>query len=295
MEDVRDFVGAVILLRLLLHLAAGAIPDGSESEHAHFEERRVKRGPHLQDKMLGPFRTIALYKPYDVLCQFRDDAGRLTLKEFVPIEGIYPAGRLDRDSEGLLLLTDDGPLAHRLTDPRFEHPKTYLVQVERVPDQDAIERLRQGIVLNDGRTRPAKFELLAEPPALPDRPVPIRFRKNVPTAWLRMTIREGRNRQVRRMTAAVGHATLRLVRVAVGPISLADLIPGQWRELNGDELAELRSIRDLRRHSRLPLTPWSRKAIVSETASFPLPAMIDLTVSRPFGLHWNSKLAWILR
>jgi 23S rRNA pseudouridine2457 synthase len=197
----------------------------------------------LQDKMLGPFRTIALYKPYDVLCQFSDDAGRLTLKEFVPIEGIYPAGRLDRDSEGLLLLTDDGPLAHRLTDPRFEHPKTYQVQVERVPDHDAIERLRRGVVLNDGQTRPAEVELLAEPPALPDRSVPIRFRKNVPTAWLHMTIREGRNRQVRRMTAAVGHPTLRLVRVNVGPIELGDLTTGQWRELSTAEVAALGKLR----------------------------------------------------
>ena len=196
--------------------------------------------------MSKPFRTIALYKPYDVLCQFSDAGGRSTLKEFVPIEGIYPVGRLDRDSEGLLLLTDDGRLAHRLTDPRFEHPKTYLVQVERIPDAEALETLRRGVVLNDGRTRPAQVELLAEPPALPDRSVPIRFRKNVPTAWLRLTIREGRNRQVRRMTAAVGHPTLRLVRVAVGPISLGDLAPGQWRELNAEELAALRTIRDER-------------------------------------------------
>ena len=188
-------------------------------------------------------RTIVLYKPYDVLCQFRDDAGRSTLKEFVQIEGIYPAGRLDRDSEGLLLLTDDGPLAHRLTDPRFEHPKTYLVQVERIPDHDAIERLRHGVVLNDGRTRPAEVELLAEPPALPNRSVPIRFRKNVPTAWLRMTIREGRNRQVRRMTAVVGHPTLRLVRVAVGPISLGALTPGKWRDLSTDEAEALEKLR----------------------------------------------------
>ena len=195
-------------------------------------------------------RTIALYKPYDVLCQFSDESGRRTLKEFVPIERIYPVGRLDRDSEGLLLLTDDGPLAHRLTDPRFEHPKTYLVQIERVPDSDAIDQLRQGIVLNDGQTRPARIELLAEPPALPDRSVPIRFRKNVPTAWLRMTIREGRNRQVRRMTAAVGHPTLRLVRMTVGPVSLGGLSPGQWRELEPDEQAELRSIRDHHAGSR---------------------------------------------
>jgi pseudouridine synthase len=191
-----------------------------------------------------PFRTIALFKPYDVICQFSDAAGRLTLKDLVPLPGIYPIGRLDRDSEGLLLLTDDGRLAHRLTDPRFEHPKTYLVQVERIPDPVALEGLRRGVVLKDGWTRPAQAELLAEPPALPDRMVPIRFRKNVPTAWLRLTIREGRNRQVRRMTAAVGHPTLRLVRVAIGPISVGDLAIGQWRELNVEELAALGRIRD---------------------------------------------------
>jgi pseudouridine synthase len=191
-----------------------------------------------------PARTIALYKPYDVLCQFSDAGARLTLKELVPIKGIYPAGRLDRDSEGLLLLTDDGRLAHRLTDPGFEHPKTYLVQVDRAPDPEALDRLRRGVVLSDGRTRPAQVELLHQAPALPDRSVPIRFRKNVPTVWLRMTIREGRNRQVRRMTAAVGHPTLRLVRIAVGPVSLGDLTPGQWRELNTDELGALRSLRD---------------------------------------------------
>jgi len=194
--------------------------------------------------MSQPFRTIALFKPYDVLCQFSDVHERLTLKALVPLAGIYPVGRLDRDSEGLLLLTDDGRLAHRLTDPRFEHPKKYLVQVERVPDAQALESLRRGVVLKDGRTSPARVELLAEPPALADRAVPIRFRKTVPAAWLSLTIREGRNRQVRRMTAAVGHPTLRLVRVAIGPISLGDLTPGQWRELTAEECAALRALRD---------------------------------------------------
>jgi len=191
-----------------------------------------------------PVRTIALNKPYGVLCQFSDARERLTLKALVSLTGIYPVGRLDRDSEGLLLLTDDGRLAHRLTDPRFEHPKTYLVQVERIPDARSLESLRRGLVLNDGRTRPAQVVLLAEPPALPDRSVPIRFRKTVPAAWLSLTIREGRNRQVRRMTAAVGHPALRLVRVAIGPISLGDLAPGQWRELTALEVAALRAIRD---------------------------------------------------
>jgi pseudouridine synthase len=189
------------------------------------------------------FRTIALYKPYGVLCQFRDESGRPTLAPLVPIAGIYPAGRLDFDSEGLLLLTEDGSLAHRLTDPRFAHPKTYLVQVERMPDRVALEALRKGVDLRDGRTLPARVELLEEEPTLPDRPVPIRFRKNVPTAWLRLSITEGRNRQVRRMTAAVGHGTLRLVRVAIGPISLGDLAPGEWRELGEEERIALDEMR----------------------------------------------------
>jgi len=201
------------------------------------------------------FRYIALFKPYDVLCQFSDAAGRVTLKAFVPVPGIYPVGRLDRDSEGLLLLTDDGQLAHRLTDPRFEHPKTYLVQVERIPDLRALERLRRGVDLKDGRSLPADVELLAEPPALTERSVPIRFRKHVPTAWLRLTIREGRNRQVRRMTAAVDHPTLRLVRIAIGPILLGDLAPGQLRELTIDEVAALRAVRDGMPRSRRRTKP----------------------------------------
>ncbi|MFO0958278.1 MAG: pseudouridine synthase [Isosphaeraceae bacterium] len=180
-------------------------------------------------------RYLKLFKPYDVLSQFTDGQGRRTLKDLVPIPGVYPVGRLDRDSEGLLLLTDDGPTAHRLTDPRYDHPRTYLVQVERIPDDGALQALRRGVMLNDGPTRPAQAELLDSPPNLPDRPVPIRFRKNVPTAWIRLTIREGRNRQVRRMTAAVGFPTLRLVRVAIGPIGLGDLEPGGWADLDDGE------------------------------------------------------------
>lgn len=180
-------------------------------------------------------RYLKLFKPYDVLTQFRDDQGRKTLKDLVPVPNVYPVGRLDRDSEGLLLLTDDGPAAHRLTDPRFEHPRTYLVQVERVPTEEALEALRRGVLLNDGPTKPAEAALLAEAPELPERSSPIRFRKHVPTAWVRLTIREGRNRQVRRMTAAVGFPTLRLVRVAIGPIELGGLGPGQWVDLSDDE------------------------------------------------------------
>ncbi len=180
-----------------------------------------------------------LYKPFDVLTQFRDESGRATLADFVPVPDVYPVGRLDRDSEGLLLLTNDGPLSHRLTDPRYEHPKTYLVQVEKVPTPEALDALRNGLVLNDGPTRPAEVELLDAEPDLPGRSVPIRFRKNVPTAWLRLTIREGRNRQVRRMTAAVGFPTLRLVRESHGPIRLDGLQPGEWRELTADERRSL--------------------------------------------------------
>src|SRR5437667_9886851 len=152
-----------------------------------------------------PERLIRFWKPYGVLTKFTDAEGRPTLADYVDLPGVYAAGRLDRDSEGLLLLTDSGPLAARLMNPAFAHPRTYLVQVERIPDQEALQRLRDGINLKDGRTRPAKVELLPEPPELPERPVPIRFRKNVPTAWLRLILTEGRHRQVRRMTAAVGH------------------------------------------------------------------------------------------
>jgi pseudouridine synthase len=201
--------------------------------------RQRDEGRRLRRRIGSRARHIVLFKPYDVLSQFTDADGRATLKDFVLLPGIYPVGRLDRDSEGLLLLTDDGALAHRLTDPRFEHPRTYLVQVERLPGLEALQALRDGVVLKDGRTRPAEAELLPDPPALPDRPVPIRFRKNVATAWLRLVLREGKNRQVRRMTAAVGHPTLRLVRVAVGPIGLGGLSPGQWRDLSAEELAAL--------------------------------------------------------
>jgi 23S rRNA pseudouridine2457 synthase len=155
------------------------------------------------------------------------------------VPDVYPAGRLDHDSEGLLLLTSDGALAHHVTDPRHFLPKVYLVQVERVPDATALERLQRGVVLRGALTRPAQARLLTQPPPLPERPVPIRFRKHIPTAWLELTLHEGRNRQVRRMTAAVGHPTLRLVRIAIGPITLGDLQPGQWRELTTGEVADI--------------------------------------------------------
>jgi 23S rRNA pseudouridine2457 synthase len=185
-------------------------------------------------------RTLAFYKPYGVLSCFTDPEGHATLADFISVPNVYPAGRLDYDTEGLLVLTSGGTLAHRITDPRHKLPKVYLVQVERVPDDAALASLRRGVLLKGRRTRPAEVELLAEAPDLPPRPVPIRFRKSVPTAWLKVTLREGQNRQIRRMTAAVGHPTLRLVRVAVGPVTLGDLQPGQWRELKGAEMAGLR-------------------------------------------------------
>lgn len=185
-------------------------------------------------------RTLAFYKPYGVLSCFTDPEGHATLADFISVPNVYPAGRLDYDTEGLLVLTSDGTLAHRITDPRHKLPKVYFVQVERVPDDAALASLRRGVLLKGRRTRPAEVELLAEAPDLPPRPVPIRFRKSVPTAWLKVTLREGQNRQIRRMTAAVGHPTLRLVRVAVGPVTLGDLQPGQWRELKGAEMAGLR-------------------------------------------------------
>ena len=190
---------------------------------------------------MSAVRTLAFYKPYGVLSCFTDSAGRPTLADFMQIPDVYSAGRLDYDTEGLLVLTADGALAHRITDPRQKLPKVYLVQVERIPDDAALVALRRGVLLHGRRTRPAEAELLPESPNLPPRPVPIRFRKSIPTAWLRITLREGQNRQVRRMTAAVGHPALRLIRIAVGPITLGDLQPGQWRELTASDVAGFRA------------------------------------------------------
>jgi 23S rRNA pseudouridine2457 synthase len=178
-------------------------------------------------------RLILFNKPYGVLSQFTDrgaESVRPTLSQFIDAPGVYPAGRLDRDSEGLLMLCDDGKLQARIADPKFKLPKTYLVQVEGEPQQAALHRLREGVRLKDGLTRPALVELVPAPELWPRDP-PIRVRKSVPDSWLRITIAEGRNRQVRRMTAAVGHPTLRLVRWAIGEWTLGGMAPGTWREV----------------------------------------------------------------
>lgn len=183
------------------------------------------------------YRYILFNKPYGVLSQFTDSSGeKRTLKDYISVTGVYPVGRLDWDSEGLMLLTDNGQLQHRLSHPQFGHSRTYLVQVERIPDSNAIQQLQAGVIISDRITRPAIVKLLTNEPLLKEREVPIRFRKNVPTAWLEMTLTEGRNRQVRRMTAKVGFPTLRLVRVAISHLHLNDLPPGHLRNLTDKEI-----------------------------------------------------------
>ena len=179
-------------------------------------------------------RLILFNKPYGVLSQFTDrsaEAARPTLSEFIDLPGVYPAGRLDLDSEGLLLLCDDGRLQARIADPRFKMPKTYLVQVERDPEEASLDRLREGVRLKDGLTRPAEVGRVPAPDLWPRDP-PIRVRKSVTHSWLKLTIREGRNRQVRRMTAAVGHPTLRLVRWSIGDWTIEGIAPGEWRAID---------------------------------------------------------------
>ncbi len=181
-------------------------------------------------------RIVLFHKPYGVLSQFTSVDGKPALSKFSLPAGVYPAGRLDHDSEGLLLLTDDGGLNQRLTHPRHGHPRAYWAQVERVPEAAALQQLARGVMLADGRTLPCKVKILDPQPDLPPRDPPIRHRLNVPTCWIELVLTEGKNRQVRRMTAAVGHPTLRLVRARIGRLSLGDLAPGKWRWVDRGEI-----------------------------------------------------------
>jgi len=190
-------------------------------------------------------KLIIVNKPYNVLTQFTDQAGRKTLKDFVDIAGVYPAGRLDRDSEGLVLLTDSGALQHQISDPKFKREKTYWVQVDNIPDQSALEQLRLGVELKDGITRPAQARLI-DPPDIWPRDPPIRQRQAIPTQWLELKITEGKNRQIRRMTAAIGHPTLRLIRYAIGDWTIDGLSSGQWRQVSDPSIASMiKSANDL--------------------------------------------------
>lgn len=186
-------------------------------------------------------QLIKFNKPFDVLSQFTDNSDtpskRRTLSDFITLPGVYAAGRLDRDSEGLMLLTDDGRLQARIADPRSRQPKTYWAQIEGIPDDDALASLRNGVTLKDGKTRPAKVQRIDEPDGLWPRDPPIRVRKSVPDCWISLTITEGRNRQVRRMTAAIGHPTLRLIRYQIGDITLDGLALGSWETLSPEAIS----------------------------------------------------------
>lgn len=193
-----------------------------------------------------PFRYLVFHKPFNVLSQFTQGSttpthgqSRPTLADFIDIPGVYPVGRLDFDSEGLMLLTDDGAFQHRLSHPRFAHPRTYWVQVDGVVNEAAVLALSRGVMVAGSKTRPAEAHAMEEPDVAPRVP-PIRVRKAIPTSWLELTLTEGRNRQVRRMTAAVGFPTLRLIRVRIGGLTLNGLLPGQWRQLKAAELDQIR-------------------------------------------------------
>ncbi len=198
--------------------------------------------PRKSVKEASKHRTLIFCKPYRVLSSFTDAEGRVAVGNYVDVPDVYAAGRLDYDSEGLMILTSNGKLAHQITHPRHKLKKVYLVQVENIPDETALQTLRNGVMIKEKITRQAGATLLKSEPDLFPRPVPIRERKNIPTAWLKITLQEGRKRQVRQMTAAVGHPTLRLVRVAIGPLKLGNLLPGEWRDIDIDEEAALRKV-----------------------------------------------------
>ncbi len=183
-----------------------------------------------------------LNKPYEVLTQFTDEAGRATLKDYVPVPNIYPVGRLDYDSEGMVLLTDDKTLQHRLSDPKFKVEKTYWAQVDGIPTDEALTRLKLGVLIKGSKTSQAKVQILENEPQVWERSTPIRFRKNIPTSWVEIKISQGMNRQVRRMTAAVGYPTLRLIRPSIGPLTLGNLQPGEYRELTPEEITQLKGL-----------------------------------------------------
>lgn len=187
-------------------------------------------------------RYILFYKPYGVLSQFTPYPNHSALNEFKLPKGVYPVGRLDSDSEGLLVLTDDGKFKHLLVDPKYGHPRTYAVQIERIPDESELEKLRTGLIIGGIKTRPAEAKILTDEPAFPPRSKPIRFRANIPTCWMELILTEGRNRQVRKMTAAIGHPTLRLVRTKILFLELTGLQPGEWRYLNKTEVEKIRRI-----------------------------------------------------
>jgi 23S rRNA pseudouridine2457 synthase len=184
-------------------------------------------------------RYILFYKPYAVLSQFTSEEGKQSLKDFGFPKDVYPVGRLDYDSEGLLLLTNDNEIKNKLTNPKYGHPKTYLAQVEQIPTEEAIKKLRNGVTIEGKKTKPAEAELFLEDPCFSARAIPIRFRKNVPTAWIRIILHEGRNRQVRKMTASIGHPTLRLVRIKIGNIGIEQMQPGEWIEITLQEILQL--------------------------------------------------------
>ncbi len=192
--------------------------------------------PNRARRQSRPTRIIAFNKPYGVLSQFTAEGATATLATFGFPSDVYPVGRLDRDSEGLLLLSDDGPFIHQLLNPRFGHERVYWVQVEGDPAEDAVARLVEGVILKDGPAHALRARRLLEAPRLPPRNPPVRYRRSIPTVWLELTLGEGRNRQVRRMTAAVGHPTLRLVRISIGRLELGALPPGQWRAVRRDDV-----------------------------------------------------------